>query len=131
MHFQWFQRETKFIVDKILNAADGKARGKGPLTLSKTGFVKLLVPEACVLIDSISSSNKIFSKTPHAIEIYVGKNRLLGSCGSSFSKNNDWKNILKSTASHSTTSIEDSDAFIGSDLNRNHIPKDIPKMAQS
>ena len=85
-----------------------------------------------MLIDSFSSSNKTFSKTPHAIEVYIGKQRLLGSCGSSFSKNNDWKKILKSTAAHSTISIEDSDAFIGLDLlNRNHIQKDILKMAQS
>ena len=62
--FNGSKRETKFLVDKILNAADGKARGKGPLTLSKTGYEKLLVPEACVLIDSFSSSNKTFLKHP-------------------------------------------------------------------
>ena len=40
--FNGSKRETKFIVDKILNAADGKARGKGPLTLSKTGLRKAI-----------------------------------------------------------------------------------------
>ena len=64
----------------------------------------------------MSSDNKVFSKTPHALEVYVGKNRLLGSCGSSFSKGIEWKKILKSTAAHSTLSLEESDAFIGSDL---------------
>ncbi len=113
--FNGSKRETKFVIDKILNAADGKARGKGPLTLTNSGYVKLLVPEACIIIDSLSSDSKVFSKTPHAMEIYVGKNRLLGSCGSSFAKNTEWKKILKSTAAHSSVSLEEADAFTGTD----------------
>ena len=38
--FNGSKRETKFVVDKILNAADGKARGKGPLTLNKNWVTK-------------------------------------------------------------------------------------------
>ena len=57
------------------------------------------------------------------MEIYVGKHRLLGSCGSSFSKNNEWKKILKSTAAHSTISLEESDAFIGTDFNQKAFSK--------
>ena len=114
--FNGSKRETKFVIDKILNAADGKARGKGPLTLTKSGYIKLLVPEACVILDSLSSNNKAFSKTPHALEVYVGKHRLLGSCGSAFSKGIEWKKILKSTAAHSTLSLGEADAFIGADF---------------
>lgn len=113
--FNGSKRENKLVIDKILNVADGKARGKGPLTLTNSGYVKLLVPEACIVIDSLSSNNKIYSTTPHAMEIYVGKYRLLGSCGSSFSKNNEWKKILRSTSSHSTVILEDSNAFVGDD----------------
>ena len=113
--FNGSKRETKMVIDKILNVADGKARGKGPLTLTNSGYVKLLVPEACIVIDSLSSNNKIYSTAPHAMEIYVGKYRLLGSCGSSFSKNNEWKKILRSTSSHSTVILEDSNAFVGDD----------------
>ena len=82
-----------------------------------------MVPEACIILDSLSSNNKIFSKTPHAIEVYVGKNRLLGSCGSSFSKNSEWKKILKSTAAHSTVCLEKSDAFTGKDLKQKAFTK--------
>ncbi len=121
--FNGSKRETKLVIDKILNAADGKARGKGPLMLENSGYVKLLVPEACIIIDSLSSNKKIFSKTPHAMEIYVGKNRLLGSCGSSFLKNYEWKNVLKSTAAHSTVCLEGADAFIGSDFRQKSFTK--------
>ncbi len=113
--FSGSKSETKFVIDKILNAADGKARGKGPLTLSNSGYIKLLVPDACIIIDSLSSDNNIFSYTPHAIEIYIAKYRLLGSCGSSFSKSPKWKKILKSTAAHSAVDIENTDAFSGED----------------
>jgi len=112
--FNGSKRENKLVIDKILNVADGKARAKGPLTLLNSGYVKLQVPEACIIIDSLAD-NKIFSTTPHAIEVYVGKQRLLGSCGSSFSKNTEWKKTLRSTAGHSTLSLEDTDAFIGAD----------------
>ncbi|PPR25649.1 MAG: hypothetical protein CFH34_01339 [Alphaproteobacteria bacterium MarineAlpha9_Bin4] len=121
--FSGSKRETKFVIDKILNVADGKARGKGPLTLSNSGYTKLLVPNACIIIDSLSAKNKIYSTTPHAIEIYVGKCRLLGSCGSSFSKNNEWKKILRSTAAHSTVTLEESDAFMGEDKNQKSFTK--------
>ena len=114
--FNGSKRENKLVIDKILNVADGKARGKGPLTLTNSGYIKLLVSEACIVIDSLSSNNKIYSSTPHAMEIYVGKYRLLGSCGSSFSKNNEWKKILRSTSSHSTVTLEDSNAFAGDDI---------------
>ena len=121
--FNGSKKETKFVIDKILNAADGKARGKGPLTLPYSGYVKLLVPEVCITVDSQSSKNKIFSKTPHALEVYLGKNRLLGSCGSSFSKSSEWKKILKSTAAHSTLCIEQSDAFCDSDFKQKSFTK--------
>ncbi len=117
------KRESKLVIDKILNVADGKVRGKGPLTLSNSGYIKLLVPEACVIIDSLSSNNKIYSTTPHAMEIYVGKQRLLGSCGSSFSKNNEWKKILRSTAAHSAVTLEASNAFQGEDRTQKSFTK--------
>ena len=121
--FNGSKRENKLVIDKILNVADGKARGKGPLTLTNSGYVKLLVPEACIVIDSLSSNNKIYSTTPHAMEVYVGKYRLLGSCGSSFSKNNEWKKILRSTSSHSTVILEDSNAFVGDDRRQKSFTK--------
>ena len=109
------KRESKFVIDKILNVADGKVRGKGPLTLSNSGYIKLLVPEVSIVLDSVASTRENYSTAAHSMEIYVGKNRLLGSCGSSFSKSTEWKKILKSTAAHSTVTLENSNAFVGED----------------
>ena len=57
------------------------------------------------------------------MEVYLGKNRFLGSCGSSFSKSYEWKKILKSTAAHSALSIEDANAFSGSDFKQKSFTK--------
>jgi len=121
--FNGSKRESKFVIDKILNVADGKVRAKGPLTLTSSGYIKLLVPDACIVLDSLSSKNDIYSTAAHAMEIYVGKHRLLGSCGSSFSKNKAWKKILKSTAAHSAVTIEDSNAFAGEDKRQKSFTK--------
>ena len=74
-----------------------------------------MVPEACIVLDSLSSNNQIYSSAAHAMEVYVGKYRLLGSCGSSFSKNSEWKKILRSTAAHSAVTLEAENAFEGVD----------------
>ncbi len=113
--FNGSKRENKSVIDRILNVADGKVRGKGPLTLLNSGYIKLLVPEACIVLDSLSSNNQIYSSAAHAMEVYVGKYRLLGSCGSSFSKNSEWKKILRSTAAHSAVTLEAENAFEGED----------------
>ena len=42
---------------RVFNVADGKVRGKGPLALSNSVYIKLLLTEACVIIDSLSSNN--------------------------------------------------------------------------
>ena len=62
------------------------------------------------------------------MEIYVGKYRLLGSCGSSFSKNKEWKKILKSTAAHSAVTLEEAQTHFQEKIDaKNHLLRDILK----
>ena len=60
-------------------------------------------------MESFSKSYGNTSKAPHAIEVYYGKNRLLGSCGTIFEKSQDWKKSLLSAAAHSMLIIEKTD----------------------
>ena len=39
-----------------------------------------------LIVDTYYNSNKNCSNAPHAIEINLGKNRLLGSCGTIYKK---------------------------------------------
>ena len=113
--FNGSKKGEKFVIDKILSEADGKVRAKGPTSLSESGFEKLSVPNVNIFIDTLSSKNNILSKRPHTIEIGVGKSRLLGSCGSIYGKNEQWKKLLMSSSAHSTLILDDTNAFSGID----------------
>ena len=73
--FNGSKQETKFLIDKILNQADGKARGRGPVNLVKSGFDKIACQGTNVFVDIFGSNRKEVSKAPHAIEINIGKTR--------------------------------------------------------
>ena len=107
--FNGSKKETKFLIDKILNLADGRARGKGPLNLSQSGFDKIVCQGTNIFVDTSCNNEKVLSKVPHAIEINIGKTKLLGSCGTIFEKNKDWKNSLLSASAHSVLVIENTD----------------------
>ena len=105
----------KKIIDKILNAADGKARAKGPKSLFKSGFEKLQAENVCIFVDTSCSKENMISSAPHSIEIGIGKKRLLGSCGTFYGKNNTWKKLIKSSVANSSLTIENTNPFTKED----------------
>ncbi len=107
--FNGSKQESKFLIDKILNLADGKARGRGPSSLTISGFEKLDSQNITVFVDTCKYYNGSAAKAPHALEINLGKNRLLGSCGTIFEKELEWKNSLLSSSAHSSLTIENTD----------------------
>ena len=104
--FNGSKQETKFLIDKIINQADGQPRGRGPISLSKSGFEKIVCNGIMLIVDTYYNSNKNCSNAPHAIEINLGKNRLLGSCGTIYKKNKSWRESLLSAAAHSSLILE-------------------------
>ena len=59
------------------HVADGKVRGKGPLTLLNSGYIKLLVPEACIVLDFCPQIIKFILQRRMLRKSMVGKYRLL------------------------------------------------------
>ena len=116
--FNGSKQETKFLIDKILSMADGRARGKGPSNLSESGFEKLNSSGLTIFVDTFKYNKYSSSKAPHAIEVNIGKNRLLGSCGTIYEKTNDWKKSLLSASAHSALIIENSNPFSLKDKNQ-------------
>ena len=102
---------NKKIIDRILNAADGKARAKGPKSLYKSGFEKLQTENICIFVDTLCSEENMFSSAPHSLEIGIGRNRLLGSCGTFYGKSNLWKKLIKSSAANSSLTIGNANPF--------------------
>ena len=114
--FNGSRQETKFLIDKILNQADGKARGRGPMSLAKTGYEKLVCQGITVFVDTHYNSKKKPSKAPHAMEINIGKTRLLGSCGTIYKKDKKWKDSLLSASAHSALILENTNALYCDEL---------------
>ena len=104
--FNGSKQETKFLIDKIINQADGQPRGRGPISLSKSGFEKIVCNGIILFVDTYDNSDKNCSNAPHAIEINLGKNRFLGSCGTIHKKNKSWRESLLSAAAHSSLILE-------------------------
>ena len=117
------KKGQKFVIDKILSAADGKVRAKGPKSLTDSGFEKLAVNNVSIFVDTLSPSNNVFSKCPHSLEISVGRSRLLGSCGSLYGKNNKWKSMLISSSANSGLTLDDTNPFTGLDCKQNAFSK--------
>ncbi len=109
--FNGSKQETKFLIDKILNQADGKARGRGPISLSQSGYEKLVCQGITVFVDTHYNNKKKSSKAPHAIEVYIGKTRMVGSCGTIYKKDKKWKDSLLSASAHSSLIIENTNAY--------------------
>ena len=104
--FNGSKQETKFLIDKIISQADGQPRGRGPISLSKSGFEKIVCNGVMVIVDSSNNSKKNSSNAPHAIEINLGKNRFLGSCGTIYKQNKRWRKSLLSSSAHSSLILE-------------------------
>ncbi len=104
--FNGSKQETKFLIDKIINQADGQPRGRGPISLSKSGFEKIACNGIMLFVDTYYNCNKNYSNAPHAIEINLGKNRFVGSCGTIYKKNKNWRESLLSAAAHSSLILE-------------------------
>ena len=104
--FNGSKQETKFLIDKIINQADGQPRGRGPISLSKSGFEKIVCNGIILFVDTYYNTNKNCSNAPHAIEINLGKNRFFGSCGTIYKKNKSWRESLLSAAAHSSLILE-------------------------
>ncbi|MAK09301.1 MAG: hypothetical protein CML36_02300 [Rhodobacteraceae bacterium] len=115
--FNGSKQESKFLIDKILNQADGKARGRGPISLSKSGYEKIVCQGITVFVDTHFNSKKKSSKAPHSMQINIGKTKLFGSCGTIYKKDKKWKDSLLSASAHSALILENSNAFYCDELN--------------
>ncbi len=111
--FNGSRSENKTIIDKVLSVADGKARARGPSNLNSSGFERLSTSNVIMIVDTAASYYKY--KSPHSLEVSIGKERMIGSCGPFLGKGEVWKDALSSTSAHSTLSIENSNAFSGID----------------
>ena len=106
--FNGSQSESAEIVDRTLIKAD--SRGQPPSGLPVTGFERLLAGRILALVDTGGPPPSGFDAAAHAgalsLEISVGRERLITNCGSISDGNDEWRKVQRTTAAHSTLSLE-------------------------
>jgi uncharacterized heparinase superfamily protein len=76
------------------------------------GLEKVVCKNTCVIMDCrLPDMGQRYHASPLAFELSLGKNLLITNCGYSAMLSPEWKKGLRSTAAHSTLSMDDADAF--------------------
>ena len=103
-----FQENAKKI-DTTLIKSD--ARGRAPRRLPQTGFERLLSGRQLIIVDTGAQPPIGFDTHAHAgtlsFEFSIGQERLITNCGAMSPSNKVWEMVQRTTAAHSTLSIND------------------------
>ena len=107
--FNGTREESAPNIDATLIKAD--ARGQSPRSAPYAGFERLLSGRLLLLADTGAPPQREFDRFSHAgtlsFEMSVGRERVIVNCGSAQSTETPWYTAQRTTAAHSTLSIED------------------------
>ena len=96
-------------LDLTLIKAD--ARGQPPRRLPYTGYERLLSGRILLLADTGNPPPVGYDQFAHAgalsFEVSIGRERLITNCGSIYPDDISWRTVQRTTAAHSTLSIDD------------------------
>ena len=96
-------------IGKLLSKV--KLRGKAPSAYLHSGFHRLETGKTILIMDAGAPSTQDENKWGHAgtlsFELSVGRERLIVNCGATSCMGEDWRQVLRSTAAHSTVSVND------------------------
>ena len=96
-----------WLTDVVLTRAE--ARGKPLASATHTGFERIAVNRTLVLVDTGVPQDRV--PGAHAgtlsFELSVGKQRIVVNCGAFGGREESWRQVQRSTAAHSTLTVED------------------------
>ncbi len=98
-----------WLIDVVLTQAE--ARGKPLDSALHTGFERIAINRTLVVMDAGAVAPPGADAHAHAgalsFEMSVGKHRLIVNCGAHAGAHKDWKAVQRTTAAHSTVTIDD------------------------
>ena len=111
--FNGAHEEESWLIDMVLGRAD--ASGNPPESAPYTGFERLVAGRTLVLFDTgVPEPAAPGIQQPHAgtlsFEMSSGKERLVVNSGAYAGNKNEWREAIRSTAAHSTVTIEDTNS---------------------
>ena len=111
--FNGSQSETAEVVDHTLIKAD--SRGQPSASLPISGFERFLSGRILALMDTGGPPPAGFDNSAHAgtlsLEISIGRERLVINCGAISDGPDEWQNVQRTTAAHSTLSLENTNSI--------------------
>lgn len=100
-------------IDRILSLA--APRGKAPARLPHIGFERFESRRIVLILDVGAPPPPGYSDAAHAaplaFEMSSGRDRLITACGAGPGLDNDWREVARSTAAHSTVTLDDQNAW--------------------
>ena len=107
--FNGSQEDAAEQLDLTLIKAD--ARGQPPRRLPYTGYERLLSGRILLLADTGNPPPFGYDQFAHvgalSFEASIGRERLVTNCGSLYPDDSSWRTVQRTTAAHSTLSIDD------------------------
>lgn len=102
--------EEGWLIDMVLTRAE--VLGNPPRSAPYSGFERLRAGRTLVLFDTgVPASVPPGNQQPHAgtlsFEMSSGKERLVVNCGAYVGGQEEWREIIRSTAAHSTVTVDD------------------------
>lgn len=100
------------LIDTVLTQAD--ARGRPLKSATHTGFERLIAGRTLALMDvgvpAAAGADAAAAAGTLALEVSVGKERLIVNCGAHPSQTGAWRQALAATAAHSTVIVADTNS---------------------
>jgi len=99
------------LIDAVL--AQAAVRGKPSGSAPYVGFQRLAASRTTILVDAgppPATRGATAHAAPLAIEMSVGRQRLVVNCGAHAGDDSNWRQALRATAAHSTLTVDDTNA---------------------
>ncbi|MCW2244927.1 putative heparinase superfamily protein [Azospirillum fermentarium] len=110
--FNGSHEEDPALIDSVL--AQAEARGRPLKSAPHVGYERLMAGRTLVLMDTGTPPAPGLDTASHAgtlaLEVSVGKERLIVNCGSHVSGSGPWRSALAATAAHSTVTLAETNS---------------------
>ena len=87
-----------------------QATGGSPVLARHVGYARIAAGNALLLMDCGAAEGPDAHAGPLAIELSVGKQRVIVNCGAMVDGGTAWRSAMRATAAHSTLTISDTNA---------------------
>lgn len=103
-----------WLTDVVLTRSN--VRGQAPVSAPESGYQRVVAGRSLVLMDTAAPPTAAsgFDRWCHAgplsFELSIGKERFITNCGATVGASQDWLAAQRSTAAHSTVTVDDQNA---------------------